>query len=146
MTFNMLEGFDAIYYLYFFLPALVLISGLLQLYKIIFRPSVIWICTKLGWCAHVRYWYSFYSSSYLVYHDDMVSHSVTWHAKLGPIGQDMTVRLARVSLLGSLAKIFLHTCEPCLIENPLENHSIWRASSILELVHSDICGSMNVMA
>ena len=40
--------------------------------------------------------------------------SVIWHARLGHIGQDRLERLARVGLLGSLAKVKLPICEQCL--------------------------------
>ena len=40
--------------------------------------------------------------------------SVIWHARLGYIRQDRLKKLARVGLLGSLAKVKLHICEHCL--------------------------------
>lgn len=57
---------------------------------------------------------SFYNSSYLVPHDDIIFYSIKWNARLGYIGQDRMAKLARVGLMGSLAKAHLPICEPCL--------------------------------
>ena len=40
--------------------------------------------------------------------------SVSWHARLGHIGQNRLKWLARVGLVGSLAKVKLPICEHCL--------------------------------
>ena len=40
--------------------------------------------------------------------------STTWHARLGHIRRDKMTRLAREGLLGSLTKVDLRLCEPCL--------------------------------
>lgn len=49
--------------------------------------------------------------------------------------------------MGSLAKIHLPMCESCLLEKQLENFLYSKeGSSILELVYSNICEPMNVMA
>lgn len=89
---------------------------------------------------------SFYNSFYLGSRDDIVSYSITWHARLGHIGQDKMVRLARAGLLGSLVKVYLPTCERCLARKATRKPFgiAKRASSILELTYSDICGPMNV--
>ena len=71
-----------------------------------------------------------------------------WHKRLGHVGQERMARLAREGLLGSLSKVRLTVCEPCLAgkakRKPFGKAS--RASYPLELVHSDICGPMNVRA
>jgi len=74
--------------------------------------------------------------------------SATWHARLGHIGKDRMTRLARESLLGSLAKVDLPTCESCLAGKACRKPfgKAVRATQPLELVHSDICGPMNVKA
>ncbi|XP_026378339.1 uncharacterized protein LOC113272756 [Papaver somniferum] len=73
---------------------------------------------------------------------------VTWHARLGNIGQDRMTRLARECHLGSLAKVSLPVCEPCLegkaCRKPFGKAK--RADQPLVLIHSDICGPMNVKA
>ncbi|KAK4397694.1 Retrovirus-related Pol polyprotein from transposon TNT 1-94 [Sesamum angolense] len=57
-------------------------------------------------------------------------------------------RLAREGLLGSLAKVNLPTCEPCMAEKARRKPfgKAKRATHPLELVHSNICGPMNVRA
>lgn len=59
---------------------------------------------------------NFFWFSYLVSHNDLVSHLITSHARLGHIAEDYMTRLARVGLLGSLAKVHLLTYELCLAE------------------------------
>ena len=78
------------------------------------------------------------ASSYVIGSNNI--DSTTWHARLGHIGRDMMTRLARKGLLGSLTKVDLQLCEPCLVgkacRKPLE--TIKRATHPIELVHSDI--------
>ena len=90
----------------------------------------------------------YYSSSALtiVHIDD--SNIMIWHARFGHIGQERMTRLAAEGLLGSLAKVSLLICEPCLIEKASRKSfdKATRATHPLKLVHSDICGLMNVRA
>ena len=74
--------------------------------------------------------------------------SILWHARLGHIGQDRLNRLARAGLLGSLAKVELPTCEHCLVGKAtrLPFGKAKRAISPLQLIHSDICGPLNMRA
>ena len=76
-------------------------------------------------------------------HDEM-----NWHARLGHIGQDRMTRLAREGLLGPLAKVNLPTYEHCLAEKSTRKPfgKGIRATVSLELIHSDVCGPMNVRA
>ncbi|KAL0322195.1 UNVERIFIED_CONTAM: Copia protein [Sesamum calycinum] len=57
-------------------------------------------------------------------------------------------RLAREGLLGSLAKVNILVCEPCMAGKACRKPfgKAKRATRPLELVNSDICGSMNVRA
>ena len=70
-----------------------------------------------------------------------------WHARLGHIGQERMNRLARM-VLGSIMKVELSTCEYCLqgksIRKPFGKAV--KAELPLQLIHSDICGPMNVRA
>jgi len=95
-----------------------------------------------------EHYYSNNTSSFFVSSVDSNSDSVVWHARLGHIGQDRMARLAKEGLLGSLTKVRLPRCEPCLAgkatKKPFGKAS--RALSSLELIHSDICGPMNVKA
>ena len=90
---------------------------------------------------------SAYDSSFALltqnYYDEM-----NWHARLGHIGQDRMTRLAREGLLGPLAKVNLPTCEHCLAGKSTRKPfgKGIRATVPLELIHSDVCGPMNVKA
>ena len=79
---------------------------------------------------------------------DMIKDSLNWHARLGHIGQDRMARLAREGLLGSLSRVNLPTCEPCLAGKACRKPfgKAKRASHVLDVIHSDICGPMNVKA
>ena len=73
-------------------------------------------------------------------------NDVKWHARLGHIGQDCLKRLAKAGLLGSIDKIDLPVCEQCLLGKVTRSPfgKAKRACFPLELIHSDICGPMNV--
>ncbi|OMO58188.1 Integrase, catalytic core [Corchorus capsularis] len=88
------------------------------------------------------------SISLVVTHNDVCNDSVEWHARLGHIGQDRMNRLAREGLLGPLAKVSLPTCEHCLAGKATRKPfgKAKRASIPLQLIHSDVCGPMNVRA
>ncbi|KAL0301602.1 UNVERIFIED_CONTAM: hypothetical protein Sradi_6437000 [Sesamum radiatum] len=70
------------------------------------------------------------------------------YVRLGHIGQERITRLAREGLLGSLAKVNLPACEPCMVEEARRKlfGKAKKATHPLELVHSHICGQMNVRA
>ena len=88
------------------------------------------------------------SHSVFVSHFNSDLESIKWHARLRHIGQDRMSRLAKEGLLDQLAKVKLPRCESCLAgkatAKPFGKAS--RASSPLELIHSDIYGPMNVKA
>jgi transposase InsO family protein len=90
------------------------------------------------------------ASIYVVQNSSTINDSniITWHARLGHIGQDRLHRLARAGLLGSLTKEELPICEHCLARKAtrLPFGKAKRASSPLQLIHSNICGPMNVRA
>ena len=76
-----------------------------------------------------------------------MDNSVTWHARLGHIGQEKTNRLARKNLLSQLAKVSLPTCEHCLLgRSTRKPFGKATRTSPLELIHSNICGPMSVRA
>jgi len=87
-------------------------------------------------------------SSVFISSVDSNSDSVVWHAMLGHFSQDRMTRLAKGGLLGSLTQVRLPRSEPCLAnkatKKPFGKAS--RALSSLELLHSDICGPLNVGA
>jgi hypothetical protein len=79
---------------------------------------------------------------------NMTISSFTWHARLGHIWKDRMARLAREGLLGLLAKVDLPICEPYLAGKACRKPfgKVVRAIQPLELIHSNICGPMNVKA
>jgi transposase InsO family protein len=80
--------------------------------------------------------------------DNVYNDSILWHARLGHIGQDRMKRLAREGLIDPLAKTSLPTCEHCLMGKSKRKPfgKATRASFPLQLIHSDICGPMNIRA
>lgn len=70
-----------------------------------------------------------------------------WHV-CWYIGQDKINRLARNDLLGQLANINLPMCEYCLVGKSIKKlfDKGTRDKFPLQLVHSDICGPINVRA
>ena len=75
-------------------------------------------------------------------------NDVKWHAKLGHIRQDRLERLTKVGLLGSIDKIDLSVCEQSLVGKAtrLSFGKAKQACFPLKLIHSEICGPMNVRA
>ena len=71
-----------------------------------------------------------------------------WPARLGHIGQKCTNQLAKEDLLGSLDKVEISTCEHCLAgkiaRKPFRKGT--KDITPLQLIHSNICGPMNVKA
>ena len=86
------------------------------------------------------------NSSVLNVNDDVNVN--IWHVRLGHIGQDKMNRLAKKCLLRSLNKIELPTCEHCL-KGKITKKPFGKGIKVdnpLQLIHFDICGSMNVRA
>ena len=75
-------------------------------------------------------------------------NDVKWHAELGHIGHDHLKRLAKDGLLGSIDKIDFPVCEQCLAGKAtrLPFGKAKRPCFPLELIHSNICGLINVRA
>ena len=71
-----------------------------------------------------------------------------WHARLNYIGQYRMSRLAKEGLLGKIDKVDLPNYEHCIkgkmTRKPFGIRT--RADFSLQLIHSDLCGSMNVRA
>ncbi|RVW98285.1 Retrovirus-related Pol polyprotein from transposon TNT 1-94 [Vitis vinifera] len=78
-----------------------------------------------------------------------LSYTYLWHLRLGHINLDRISLLVKDGLLSSLKVEALPTCESCLEGKmtkrpfPLKGN---RASDVLELIHSDLCGPMSVQA
>ena len=72
-----------------------------------------------------------------------------WHCRLGHIGVKRMKKLHSDGLLESLDYESLGTCEPCLMgkmtKTPFSG-TMERATDLLEIIHTDVCGSMNIEA
>ncbi|KAH9704344.1 hypothetical protein KPL70_011418 [Citrus sinensis] len=72
-----------------------------------------------------------------------------WHLRLGHINQNRIQRMIKDGLLGPLENESLSLCESCLegkmTKRPFSAKGV-RATVPLELVHTDVCGPINVQA
>jgi hypothetical protein len=79
--------------------------------------------------------------------DDIAAYM--WHYRLGHIGVKRMKKLHSDELLESLDYELFETCEPCLMgkmsRTPFSD-SMERATDLLEIVHTDVCGPMSVAA
>ena len=75
---------------------------------------------------------------------DNDSATYLWHCRLGHIGVKRVKKLHSDGLLESLG-----TCEPCLMgkmtKTPFSG-TMERATDLLEIIHTDVCGPMSVDA
>ena len=73
---------------------------------------------------------------------DNDSATYLWHCRLGYIGVKRMKKLHTDGLLESL-----DTCEPCLMgkmtKTPFSG-TMERATDLLEIIHTDVCGPMNI--
>ena len=88
------------------------------------------------------------SYSLIVSSSNALIDAMVWHSRLGHIGQDRMNRLAKEGLLEPLSHIDLPVCEHCLAGKATRKPfgEATRAQTPLQLIHSDICGPMNVRA
>ena len=74
---------------------------------------------------------------------NIYDETITWHARLGHIGQERMNILAKENLLGQLSKVDMSTCEYCLAgkttRKPFGKGT--RAETPLKLIHLDILWS-----
>ena len=89
-----------------------------------------------------------HSSFSFIAHNDDAFDSIMCHARLRHVGKDRLARLAREGLLGSITNVSLPMCEHCLAGKAYRKPSgkAPKATHLLELVHSDIYGPINVKA
>ena len=72
-----------------------------------------------------------------------------WHCRLGHIGVKHMKKLHVDVLLESLDSESLDTCEPCLMGKMTKTPffgTMERASDLLEIIHTNVCGSMSIDA
>ena len=80
---------------------------------------------------------------------DNDSATYLWHCRLGHIGVKRMKKLHANGLLESLDYESLDACEPCLMgkmtKTPFSG-TMERATDLLEIIHIDVCGPMNIKA
>ena len=77
------------------------------------------------------------------------SATYLWHICLGHIGVKRMKKLHANGLLESLDYESLDACDPCLMgkmtKTPFSG-TLERATNLLEIIHTDVCGPMSVQA
>ena len=77
------------------------------------------------------------------------STTYLWHCRLGHIGVKRMKKIHADGLLESLDYESFETCEPCLMDKMTKtpfSGTMERASDLLEIIHTDVCGPMSVEA
>ena len=80
---------------------------------------------------------------------DNDSATYLWHCHLGHIGVKRMKKLHVDGLLESLDYESLDACEPCLMGKMTKtsfSETMERATDLLEIIHTDVCGPMNIKA
>src|SRR3954467_3240962 len=79
----------------------------------------------------------------------MISATYLWHCSLGHIGVKRMKKLHVDGLLESLDYESLDACKPCLMgkmtKTPFSG-TMKQAIDLLEIIHTDVCGPMNIKA
>ena len=74
---------------------------------------------------------------------------ILWHYRLGHTGIKRIKKLHTNGLLESLDYESFETCEPCLMgkmtKTPFSG-TLERASDLLEIIHTDLCGPLSIEA
>ena len=76
---------------------------------------------------------------------DNDSPTYLWHYCLGHIGVKRMKKLHADGLLESLDYESFDTCEPCLMGKMTKtpfSETMVRATNLLEIIHTDVCGPM----
>ena len=77
------------------------------------------------------------------------SATYLWHCRLGHIGVKRMKKIHADGLLESLDYESIDACEPCLMgkmtKTPFSG-TMERATDLLEIIHTDVCGPMSVEA
>ena len=77
------------------------------------------------------------------------SATYLWHCSLGHIGVKRMKKLHADGLLESLDYESVDACEPCLISKMTKtpfSGTMERATDLLEIIHTDVCGPRNIEA
>ena len=78
---------------------------------------------------------------------DNDSATYLWHYRLGHIGVKRMKKLHKDGFLESLGYESFDACEPCLLgkmtKTPFSG-TMERATDLLEIIHTDVCGPMSI--
>ena len=80
---------------------------------------------------------------------DNDSATYLWHCRLGHIGVKRMKKLHKDEFLKSLGYESFDACEPCLLgkmTKTLFSGTMERATDLLEIIHTNVCGPMSVEA
>ena len=80
---------------------------------------------------------------------DDVTDAYLWHCTLGHINKNRINRFAQEEILNKDNYESLPTCEFCLLEKMTKSpftEKDERASDVLALIHTDVCGPMSICA
>ena len=80
---------------------------------------------------------------------DRSNSKILWHYRLGHIRDDKITKLEKDGLLGPLGSEPYPTCESCILGKMTKWSYIGqgiRVTELLGLIHSDVCGPINVIA
>ena len=80
---------------------------------------------------------------------DYDSATYLWNCRLGHIGVTRMKKLHADELLESLDYESFDTCEPCLMGEMTKipfSETMERATDLLEIIHTNVCGPMNIEA
>ena len=78
---------------------------------------------------------------------DEINQKYLWHHRLGHIGEDRINRLVKDEILGSLNSESYPACESCFQEKMAKLPFVGygeRATELLALVHTNMCGPFDV--
>ena len=77
------------------------------------------------------------------------NHTYLWHCRLGHVNEKRIQKLHKDGLLDSFDFESYEVCESCLLgkmtKSPFTGHGE-RASDLLGIIHSDVCGPMSISA
>ena len=77
------------------------------------------------------------------------SATYLWHYRLGHIGVKRMKKLHKAGFSESLGYESFDACEPCLLGKMTKTPffgTMERASDLLEIIHTDVCGPMSIDA
>ena len=80
---------------------------------------------------------------------DNDSATYLWHCRLGHIGVKRMKKLHKDGFLESLGYVSFDACEPCHLgkmTKTLFSRTMERATELLEIIHTNVCGPMNIEA